>query len=129
MEIRILRIRKMPEQIYREKGGIMCPGKVTANVSFDALWNKCERINYKLIIRYKWIFPSPKYMSALNFKIYSGENCFAMNLITLKFSLLKKIFVIFLNTNFHISSQQPDNWNSVSQYILKYILPSKENCF
>lgn len=29
----VLRINKMPEQIYRKKGGIVCPGKVTANVS------------------------------------------------------------------------------------------------
>lgn len=116
----------MLEQISRRKRGIMCPGKVTADVS-STPWIICVKESAVNSVSYtsgSFLPHLPPNIWALNFKIYSGENCFAMKLITLKFSLLK-IFVIFLNTNFHISSQQPDNWNLVSRYVLKYILPSK----
>lgn len=39
----------MPEQIYRKKGGIVCPGKVTANVSLT-FCEINEKDNYKLSI-------------------------------------------------------------------------------
>lgn len=109
----------MSEQISRRKRGIICPGKVTADVS-STPWVICVKestLNSVSSTSGSFLPHLPPNTWALNFKIYSGENCFAMELITLKFSLLK-ILVIFLNTNFDISSQ-PDNWNLVSQCVLK----------
>lgn len=83
----------MPEQIYRKKGGIVCPGKVTANVSLTLCEINVKESTTNLVSDTNGSFlppPPPTYMSALNFKIYSGENCFAMELITLKFSLFKR---------------------------------------
>lgn len=36
-QVEINIIQRMPEQMYRRKGTIVCPGKVTADVS-SALW-------------------------------------------------------------------------------------------
>lgn len=58
--------------------------------SGKSLWK-----NYKLSIWHQWVFLSPLQRWALNFKVYSGENCFAMKLITLRFSLLNDVCDIF----------------------------------
>lgn len=85
----------------------MCFGKVIVNVFLNFWEINIERINDKFSIWYKWVFFFYFFLSiwVLNFKIYLGENCFVMKFIILKFLLLsKKIFVIFLNINFYISS-------------------------
>lgn len=74
----------------------MCPRKVTADVS-SALWKiSVKELQTQYLTQVGLSFPiSPPNIRALNFKVYSGENCFAMKLITLKFSLLKDICDIF----------------------------------
>lgn len=74
----------------------MCPGKVTANVSLILCEINVKESTTNLVSDTSGSFLPhlPPNIWALNFKI-SGENCFAMKLITLKFSLLKDICDIF----------------------------------
>lgn len=117
------------EQISRRKGHhVSWEGH--SRCFFNPLVYLCEGIHYKLSILDKWVFPSPpppKYMSTkfqnlLRWKLLCNET-YHIEIFT-----VKDICDIF-KYKFLLSSQQPDNWNLVSQCVLKYILPSKENCF
>lgn len=85
----------MPEQIYWRKGGSSYMSwKVIVDVS-SALWEIIvKELQTQYLTPVGLSFPPPN-IWALNFKVYSGENCFAMKLIPLKFSLLNDVCDIF----------------------------------
>lgn len=120
----------MSEQISRRKRGVPVSWKGHSRCFFNPLGYLCGGIHCKLSILNKWVFPSPppprymstKFQNILRWKLLCNET-YHIEIFTVKDTC--DIFKYKLL----LSSQQPDNWNLVSQCVLKYILPSKENCF
>lgn len=87
---------KCQNKFIGERGASYMSWKVIVDVS-SALWEIIvKELQTQYLTPVGLSFPtSPPNIWALNFKVYSGENCFAMKLITLKFSLLKDVCDIF----------------------------------